>query len=257
MATDSNPTKRVLIAGESWFMHTIHQKGFDHFTTTAYGEGHQWLSAALKSDGFEVEHLPNHLANEHFPRTVDDLKHYDAILLSDIGSNTLLLHPDTFVKSIALPNRLISLRDYVHGGGGLVMIGGYLTFQGIDAKARYAGTPVEEALPVTLLTHDDRVETPQGEEPSVTAPDHPIVAGLPGHWPALLGYNCLTAKPAATVLATVANDPLLVAWSYGQGRAVAFASDCGPHWAPPAFVEWDGYARLWQQLVGWVAEGTS
>src|SRR5215211_5729273 len=93
MATDSNPTKRVLIAGESWFMHTIHQKGFDHFTTTAYGEGHQWLSAALKAGGFEVEHLPNHLANEHFPRTVEELKQYDAVLLSDIGSNTLLLHP--------------------------------------------------------------------------------------------------------------------------------------------------------------------
>jgi len=253
MATDSKSTKHVLLAGESWVMHTVHQKGFDHFTTTAYGEGHQWLSAALKDGGFEVEHLPNHLANERFPRTVEELKQYDAVLLSDIGSNTLLLHPDTFTKSIALPNRLASLRDYVHSGGGLVMIGGYLTFQGIDAKARYAGTPVEECLPVTLLSHDDRVEAPQGEEPSVTAPDHPIVAGLPGHWPAVLGYNCLTAKPTATVLATVANDPLLVAWFYGQGRTVAFASDCGPHWAPPAFVEWDGYARLWQQLVGWVA----
>ena len=48
-------------------------------------------------------------------------------------------------------------------------------------------------------------------------------------------------------------DPLIAAWSYGEGRAVAFASDCGPHWAPPAFVEWDGYAKLWQNLVGWVA----
>ena len=29
------------------------------------------------------------------------------------------------------------------------MVGGYMTFQGIDAKGRYAGSPVEEALPVT------------------------------------------------------------------------------------------------------------
>src|SRR5262245_10143012 len=56
--------KRVLIAGESWIMHTIHQKGFDDFRTTAYGEGHQWLSAALTAGGYDVEHLPNHLANE-------------------------------------------------------------------------------------------------------------------------------------------------------------------------------------------------
>ena len=33
----------------------------------------------------------------------------------------------------------------------------------------------------------------------------------------------------------------------------AFASDCGPHWAPPAFVEWEGYAPLWRQLAGWAA----
>lgn len=243
---------RVLLAGESWVMHTIHQKGFDHFTTTAYGEGHQWLSAALSSAGFEVEHLPNHLANERFPLTAEELRQYGAVLLSDIGANTLLLHPETFNKSVSLPNRLSAIREYVETGGGLVMIGGYLTFQGIDGKARYAGTPVEEALPVRMLTHDDRVETPEGSAAHVTAPDHPIVAGLPADWPPLLGYNRLIVKNDATVVATVGRDPLVVAWEYGEGRAVAFASDCGPHWAPPQFVEWDGYARLWRQLVGWV-----
>lgn len=248
-------SKRVLIAGESWIMHTIHQKGFDDFRTTAYGEGHQWLSAALKAGGYEVEHLPNHLANEQFPKTPAELAAYDAVLLSDIGANTLLLHPDTFVRSISLPNRLVSIRDYVAAGGGLVMIGGYLTFQGIDAKGRYAGTPVEEALPVTLMTVDDRVEAPEGTTPVVTAPAHPIVAGLPASWPALLGYNRLTAKASGEVIATAGRDPLIVAGHFGQGRAVAFASDCGPHWAPPTFVEWDGYARLWQQLVGWVTGG--
>jgi uncharacterized membrane protein len=245
--------KRVLLAGESWIMHTIHQKGFDDFRTTAYGEGHQWLSGALKSGGFEVDYLPNHVANEKFPLTVEELSAYGAVLLSDIGANTLLLHPDTFVKSVSLPNRLVSIRDYVARGGGLVMVGGYLTFQGIDAKGRYAGSPVEEALPVTMLTVDDRVEAPEGVEPSVADAEHPIVAGLPGTWPKLLGYNRLIARDGARVVATVGADPLIVAGTHGKGRAVAFASDCGPHWAPPAFVEWDGYAKLWRQLVGWVA----
>lgn len=244
---------KILLAGESWVMHTIHQKGFDHFTTTAYGEGHQWLSGALSAAGMEVVHLPNHLANEHFPTSAEALAAYDAVLLSDIGSNTLLLHPDTFVKSKKLPNRLELIRDYVAGGGALVMVGGYLTFQGIDAKARYAGTAVEEALPVTLMPVDDRVEMPQGVQPVVTDPSHPIVAGLPVVWPDLLGYNRFTAKPAASVIATAGSDPLIVAHTFGRGRAVAFASDCGPHWAPPEFVEWDGYARLWSQLVSWAA----
>jgi uncharacterized membrane protein len=136
------------------------------------------------------------------------------------------------------------------------MIGGYLTFQGIEAKAQYAGTPIEDALPVTLMTSDDRVEAPQGVVPAVIERSHPIVTGLPETWPALLGYNWLEPRERATIVATVGDDPLIVAGEYGSGRSVAFASDCGPHWAPPAFVEWDGYARLWQQLVNWVARRT-
>jgi uncharacterized membrane protein len=30
-------------------------------------------------------------------------------------------------------------------------------------------------------------------------------------------------------------------------------TDIGPHWAPPAFVAWDGYGRLWDQAVRWLA----
>jgi uncharacterized membrane protein len=236
-------------------MHTIHQKGVDHFTTTAYGEGHQWLSEALTAAGFEVEHIPNHLADRNFPMTPEELLAYAAVILSDIGANTLLLHPDTFTKSEQRPNRLESIRAYVEMGGGLVMVGGYLTFQGIEAKARYAGTPVEDALPVTLRAVDDRVEAPQGVTPRVVDSGHPIVAGMPLEWPTLLGYNQLLARPEAATVAVAGEDPLIVAWEYGRGRSVAFASDCGPHWAPPGFVEWDGYARLWGQLARWVAGG--
>jgi uncharacterized membrane protein len=45
-----------------------------------------------------------------------------------------------------------------------------------------------------------------------------------------------------------------VTWAFGKGRAAVFTSDCGPHWAPPAFVAWSGYARLWANLAGWVTE---
>lgn len=243
--------RKVLIAGESWMMHTIHQKGFDSFTTSAYGEGHQWLSAALTSGGYLVQHLPNHLANDHFPTTLDELGTCNAVILSDIGANTLLLSSATFTRSASMPDRLHLLRDYVAAGGALIMVGGYLTFQGIEGKARYAGTAVEEALPVRLLRHDDRVEAPEGVTPRVSDPSHPILAGLPSEWPNLLGYNQLAAKQGSSIVAMVGSDPLIVAWEFGEGRAVAFASDCGPLWAPPAFVEWDGYAPLWRQLVGW------
>jgi len=245
--------KRILIAGESWTVHSIHQKGFDSFTTTEYAEGVRWLKAALEKGGWDVTFQPSHVAARDFPFTPEDLAAYDVVLLSDIGANTLLLHPETFTKSRVLPNRLASIRDYIANGGGLVMVGGYLTFQGIDAKAQYAGSPIEEALPVTIEKGDDRVEAPQGIAPVVTEAGHPIVAGLEATWPILLGYNRIAAKPGATLVASVGEDPLIVAGTFGQGRSVAFASDCGPHWAPPPFVDWAGYEKLWTQLCDWAA----
>ena len=246
-------TQRILIAGESWVTHSIHQKGFDSFTTTAYEEGVGPLRSALEAGEYEVDYLPNHVAATDFPSTAGELEGYAAVILSDIGSNTLLLHPETFARSVPRPDRLVAIRDYVADGGGLVMVGGYLTFQGIEAKARWAGTPVEEALPVTLLPGDDRVESPSGTVPLVRQLDHPIAAGLPSKWPAVLGYNRVLPKEGADLVVAVGADPLIVAGTFGQGRAVAFTSDCGPHWCPPPFVEWEGYVPMWQQLVAWVA----
>lgn len=243
---------KVLFAGESWTMHTIHQKGFDSFTTTSYAEGHHYLTGALKAASIEVTYLPSHIANNEFPSTPEELAAFDVVMLSDIGSNTLLLPDNTFANSVPSPNRLESLRQFVENGGGFVMIGGYLTFQGIDGKARYGGTPIETALPVTMLPGDDRVEAPQGVSPTIAAPNHPIVAGLAQTWPAMLGYNRLIPRVESEVIAEAGGDPLITAWNYGEGRSVAFASDCGPHWAPPDFVEWDGYAKLWTQIVNWV-----
>lgn len=244
---------KILIAGESWVTHSIHQKGFDSFTTTSYEEGVGPLRAALEAGGFEVVYLPNHVAATDFPDSEEGLAGYAAVILSDIGSNTLLLHPETFGRSVPRPDRLAALRGYVGSGGGLVMVGGYLTFQGIDGKARWAGTPVEAALPVTMLTGDDRVEVPAGATPVVRLPAHPIAAGLPAEWPVLLGYNRVLPKGEAEVVVAVGDDPLIVAGAYGRGRGVAFTSDCGPHWCPPPFVGWSGYATMWQQLASWVA----
>jgi uncharacterized membrane protein len=246
---------KVLFAGESWTVHSIHQKGFDSFTTTEYAEGGGWLKQALTRGGWDITYQPAHIAAREFPTTPEALSAYDCVILSDIGANTLLLHPETFSKSKPLPNRLTSLKTYVENGGGLVMVGGYLTFQGIDAKAQYAGSPVEDVLPVTLSRYDDRAENPSGIAPAQAA-SHAITAHVPADWPDLLGYNRVTAKPGATVITTVGDDPLLVAGFHGKGRAVAFTSDCGPHWAPPPFVDWPGYDPLWQGIVAWAAGRT-
>lgn len=244
--------KKILIAGESWTVHSIHQKGFDSFTTTEYAEGVRWLKAALEQGGWTVDYMPSHVAARDFPMTAKDLSAYDCVMLSDIGANTLLLHPETFTKSRVLPNRLSAIRDYVLAGGGFVMVGGYLTFQGIDAKAQYAGSAVEEVMPVILSRFDDRAENPQGIVARVVA-NHPIVAGVSGDWPALLGYNRAALREGAELIVSVGGDPLVAAQSFGKGRGVVFSSDCGPHWAPPPFVDWAGYAPLWNGICDWAA----
>ena len=245
----------ILIAGESWTTHSIHVKGFDTFTTSAYEEGVAWLRAALENAGHQVHFLPNHQVSRDFPTAT--LARYDVLMLSDCGSNTLLLHPDTFVKSERTPNRLAAIHDYVAKGGGLVMIGGYMSFQGIDGKARYHQTLVEEALPVLIQASDDRVEVPEGMAPVSLESEHPVLKEIEGEWPSFLGYNRFSARPEAQVLATIGDDPFLVVWDHHAGRSAAFASDCGPHWGPPEYLEWKYHDRFWAQLVNWVAKVSS
>lgn len=242
---------RVLLAGESWMSHTVHVKGFDSFTTSSYAEGAGPMREALAAGGHEVHYLPNHLAPSQFPTTEEALAAFDVVILSDIGTNTLLLPDEVFVRSQPMANRLQLLEAFVRKGRGLLMVGGYLTFQGIDAKGAYRGTPVERVLPVDLQVGDDRQERPEGVVPTVVDDHHPTVRGL-REWPAFLGYNRATLKPDATLIAHADGDPFIAVREVDAGRSAIFASDCGPHWGPPAFVSWAGYATLWNNLVGWL-----
>jgi uncharacterized membrane protein len=246
---------RVLLAGESWSTTSIHTKGFDSFITSLYEEGAADFIVALEAAGHEVTFQPNHIAAEQFPNTVDALNAYDVVVLSDIGSNTLLMPKTVFVGGQSAPNRLSVLAEWVRGGGAVRMVGGYLSFQGIEAKGNYRGTPLAEVLPVLMEVGDDREETPEGSVAHVSLTDHPVVQGITEPWPRILGYQRLVAKEGTQVLATVGDNPLIVVGEHGKGRVAAFASDMGPHWMPREFVEWPGYARLWQQLTTWLADG--
>jgi uncharacterized membrane protein len=243
---------RVLVAGESWMTHSTHVKGFDSFTTSAYYEGGGAMLAALRDAGMAVTYQPSHIAANAFPDTKDTLRAYDVVILSDIGANTLLLPERSFGRSERSGNRLHAIAEWVRSGGGLLMVGGYLTFQGIEGKAAYHGTPIDDVLPVALAATDDRQEHPEGVVPETVAPVHPVAAGL-RDWPALLGWNRAVPRSDAHVLARIAGDPLIALRPVGSGRSAVFASDCGPHWGPPPFLAWQGYAPLWCNLAAWLA----
>jgi uncharacterized membrane protein len=251
------PTKkRVLLAGESWVSAATHYKGFDQFGSITFHLGAEPLVKALEGSTYDLHYMPAHEAATTFPQTMAELGAYEAVLLSDLGSNSLLLHPDVWLRGKPVPNRLKLLRDWVAAGGGLMMIGGYFSFQGINGAARWHKTPVEQVLPVTCLAVDDRVEVPDGFAAELVEPDHPVLQGLASQWPLLLGVNEVARKAEGQLLAKLPDEegghPLLVAGTYGKGRTLAWTSDIGPHWAPDAFVAWDGYARLWRQALDWL-----
>jgi uncharacterized membrane protein len=250
--------RKVLLVGETWVSSATHTKGFDLFHSATQHSGAGPLLAALADSDFAVEHMSAQDCVEAFPLTLEGLKGYEAIMLSDIGTNSFLLHPDVWLHGKPVPNRLKLLREWTAGGGGLVMVGGYLTFQGIDGKARWRRTAVEDALPVQCLPFDDRLEIPDGFRADVVNASHPLVRGILEPWPLLLGANEVIARTRMDCEVVVrlphseGGHPLLVCGSWGEGRSVAWTSDVGPHWAPVEFTNWTGYKTLWRNVLSWV-----
>jgi len=245
---------RVLIAGESWMTQSTHVKGVDSFMTSTYEVGVEPLRRALAARGHVVTHLPAHLVPSGFPDDAAALAEYDVVVLSDIGANSIQLAPAVFERAQRGSDRLGELRDWVADGGGLLMVGGYLSFTGIEGKAAYRNTVLHDVLPVELLPEDDRVERPAGVQAVVVDPEHAALGAAGQEWPHLLGYNRVRARTGTAVLATVDGDPLVAVADFGRGRSAVFTSDCSPHWAPEAFCEdWDGYGEVFGGIVEWLA----
>ncbi len=246
---------KILLAGEQVTATGFEIKGFDYFGVNQYKEDGQHLVNALEKYRNKVTWIKTCKVNTQFPETVSDLKKFDVIILSDVGANSLLFHPEVLSKSVRRPNRLQSLKEYVLGGGGLLMVGGWMSFAGIDGRAKYYGSPLEEVLPVNCLPHDDREEKPEGVVPRAVQAKHAILKGVSSRWPFFLGYNKLLLKPEASSLLTFdTDDPLLSVLETGKGRSAAFASDCAPHWGPRAFLAWKYYPVFWNNLVQWLAK---
>lgn len=134
------------------------------------------------------------------------------------------------------------------------MVGGYISFTGFEGKARYGMTALRDVLPVELPEVDDRIELPAGGTVSIAA-GTPIASF--GDPPTLLGYNRSRAKSGADVWATIDDDPLIAVASRGAGHCGVFTSDLAPHWASPAFVEWENYGALWTTLIAHLFDGPS
>jgi len=98
-------SKKVLLVGESWTATTMEVKGFNNFFSSKYETGLGWIDKAIEKAGYEFVYMPNHEAAEGFPFTLEELKEYACIILSDVGADTFLVPPVTFGQSKRMPNR--------------------------------------------------------------------------------------------------------------------------------------------------------
>ena len=211
------------------------------------------LEALQEAPDVSVDYLDGPDTMTDFPRSVEELAEYDTLIISDLSRGTL--EPHFHPNSIPGPNLLRIVYDFVEGGGGLVYCGGWMTFQGYQGVGNWHGTPVADTLPVDIRPiYDDRVERPEGAEPTVTTRDHPVMdAAGDGSLPTVYGYNQVAGlRDGATELASVDGHPLLAVSDHGQGRVLTYTSDPGIQWGLD-LVEWAAYDEFWLDAVAWAA----
>ncbi len=100
-----------------------------------------------------------------------------------------------------------------------------------------------------VMEHTGRTTVEKAVTP-VVVQEAEILAGFSSEsFPELKGYVRFEAKPDAdTILRFDPEDPLLVRWQYGLGRAAVFTSDAKSRWAE-SWVGWDGFDTFWVNLI--------
>ncbi|ARN56697.1 glutamine amidotransferase [Sedimentisphaera salicampi] len=207
-----------------------------------------YLAGVMSCSGISFDYLPSNLS---FDEKL--LKNsYKAVVLSDYPSSN-------FTAS-----QLEKLAEMVKDGTGLIMIGGWESFQGLDGN--YSSTPLADILPVNISDSDDRMNVSSPLLISRELP-HPVISELPfdKQAPVIGGLNRVTPKPNSEVILrgvkfTASKTessytftqgesyPLLITGFCGKSRTAAFTSDVAPHWAGP-LIDW-GDARVNAQADG-------
>ncbi|HEY4730697.1 MAG TPA: glutamine amidotransferase, partial [Myxococcales bacterium] len=159
---------------------------------------------------------------------------------------------------------LDGIASYVREGGAFAMIGGDQSFSAGD----YAGTPIEDVLPVTLLPSGPTAvdETPAQVRLTDPGRRHPVTelassaAQNETLWtalPRLPGLN--TTGPlkggAQTLLQSPEGRPVLVVGEAGRGRVLALLSDSSWFWSFVAAGAQQGpraYETFWHSAIRWL-----
>jgi len=199
---------------------------------------------------------PDELAGG-FPRTREELFRYRGLILGSVEA------------SYFTHDQLTMIEEFVgQRGGGLLVLGGRSSF----GRGGYAGTPVENVLPVDLpaLTTAESFYAEVEVEPTRLGIGHPVTQiavdaeQSTERWsqmPPVSAVNpVISAKPGASTLLSgdspELDDPLIVLafQRYGRGKAVALPIQDSWMWQMHADVPLDDmtHETFWRQLLRWL-----
>lgn len=124
------------------------------------------------------------------------------------------------------------------------------TAGGGEAYVTMDPTSITRIFTQDTLVHTGRMIREEPFQP-VLAENHPMLANwVEGEAPPLLGYVKTNRKATSQVpLVTDQGEPLLAHWRFGLGKVTAFTSDAKSRWAPLWAGRWDGYSRIWAQIL--------
>lgn len=210
----------------------------------------------------DVVNVPeNQLSLIPFPTQrlfTQELKNFDLIIFENFSYQ--LYFPLSYLEHV---------RKFVQEGGAFAMLGGVLGF----AQGGYAGTPIEEILPVTMrgdrndyrlvtqrftLTDEGKAHPITRLSPDMAENQH-IWEGLPE----LDAVNVIgQVKPGATVLGVSSGRveerapiPLLAMQRFGEGRTLALMTDYIWKWNFQLAGRMDSnqyYLQFVRQMVRWL-----
>ncbi len=192
-----------------------------------------------------------------FPTRPEELFRYRAVILGSVEA------------SYFSGDQLRMLQDFVGTrGGGLLALGG----RNALGEGGYAGTPVDEVLPIELDPgvngRDDNVATEVVLAPTDAGREHPALALGGAHvtsWDSLPALTTVNApgrlRPGATVLLEGRNTggtvPVLSVQRYGRGHSAVFLPQDAWRWQLTNKLPVDDETQpaFWDRLLRWTVDG--
>jgi uncharacterized membrane protein len=225
-------------------------------------EGDKNLQVVTITRTAENKYYRQHLSDKEelvsgFPQTREELFAYRGLILGSVEAASFT------------PDQLRMIADFVNRrGGGLMMLGGRRSF----AEGGWSGTPVGEALPVTMDAGNPKYFSELSVRPTrdgATFPATQIASdekASAARWetmPAVSTVNPIRlVKPGATVLLnardTLGQSQVVLAFQrYGRGKTIAMPIQDSWIWRMDFKMPVNDttHQMFWRRLIRWLVDG--